>query len=361
MTLLPLLIIIIIGLFFLEKYSIKHAFDGIDYDINPNRTLIEIDEVFTLETVITNTKRLPVEFLRTGEIMPDDISLVGGEFETITCDRGNTFISDTYLMPRQKLTRTLKATLPHRGRYFFRGATLTAGSFLGLSKEIKEFHLTREVVLPPKPLETPELKQLLGKFIGDVSVNRFIMEDPVLTIGFRDYTERDPMRSISWRQTARFGKLMVKNYDYTLDLTVTVILNLETAKRERLEKTFSLTRTVCDFLEAAEIPYRFVTNATIDGTNSKAIIPDGFGGDHLVSVLRLLGMATYNTFESFENMLAKIAKGAEAGRAHILLTPEITPSTTPFLYKLRARAGREVLVITPEIMKDLETETSITI
>ena len=356
MALLPLLIVIIVGLFFLEKYSIKHAFDGIDYDIEPSSTLIEVDEEFTLETILTNTKRLPVEFLRTAEILPADIVFSGEEFKIVNYQRGAAFISDTYLMPRQKLTRMLKAALPHRGRYFFWGATLTAGSFLGLSEEIKEFHLTREVVLPPKPVETPTLHQLMGRYIGDVSVNRFIMEDPVLTIGFRDYTDRDPMRSISWKQTARFGKLMVKNYDHTLDLTVTVILNVHTSASEELETVFSLTRTVCDFLETSEIPYRLVTNATVDGTAGKSLIPDGFGGDHAVRVLKLLGRATYNYFESFIDMMAKIAHGAEQGRAHILLTPEITQPVYPFLYKLRARTGREVLVITPETLKDLETD-----
>lgn len=361
MVLLPILIIIVAGLYFLEKYSIKHIFDGIGYDIKPSGTLFEIDEAFTLETTITNTRRLPVDFLRSGEIMPDDITLLGGEFTISAYPRGSALISHTYLMPRQKIKRTLKASLPRRGNYFFRGATLTAGSFLGFAEKNKEFHLTREVVAPPKPVATPELTQLLGRFIGDISVNRFIMEDPVLTIGFRDYTDRDPMRSICWKQTARLGKLMVKNYDHTLDLTVTVILNTDSADKEGLETVFSLARSACDFLEASEIPYRLVTNAVVGGTAGRSLIRDGFGGDHALAVLELLARATYNNNESFVNMLARIAHGAEQGRSHILLAPETIPAITPFLYKLRARTGKEVLLITPETLKDLEKPEAVVI
>ena len=44
---------------------------------------------------------------------------------------------------------------------------------------------------------------VLSGFLGDVSVRRFIYEDPVLTTGFREYTGREPMKHISWTQSAR--------------------------------------------------------------------------------------------------------------------------------------------------------------
>ena len=312
--------------------------------------------------ILTNTKRskrIFASFLRTRELMPEGINLLGIEFD-IEFNNQGLLISESYLMPRKKLIRAIKATMPRRGRYFFRGATIAVGSFLGFSEVKQRFYLRREIVIPPKPLEVTELKKFLGSFMGDVSVSRFIMEDPVLTIGFRDYTGREPMRSISWKQTARFGKIMVKNYDHTLDLTVTVILNADTSVGENediLETLFSMTRTVCEFLEGSGVPYRLVTNvAAFDGIGHKHIIPDGFGSDHLTSVLELLSRATYKTFESFEDMLAKIAHTAEQGRAHILLTPEITAKASPFLQKLNARTGSETLVILPGNTKPLDVQ-----
>ena len=56
-------------------------------------------------------------------------------------------------------------------------------------------------------------------------MNRFIMEDPVLRLGYRDYTGREPIKQISWTQTARMGRMMVSCQDYTVERTVTVMLN----------------------------------------------------------------------------------------------------------------------------------------
>ena len=346
-------VVVAFGLYIIERLSLKNIFHGISYDIKPGRKMVEIDEEFTAETIITNTKFLPITSLQASEFMPEDIAFSGENFQTAMHERGKTFVSDAYLLPRRKLVRRVKVTLPRRGRYFFRGAVLTAGSFLGFSKAEKNFYFSREVVLPPRPVKSFVMEKMLGNYLGDISVTRFILEDPVLTVGFREYTGREPMRSISWKQTARSGEIMVKNYDHTLDLTVTVILNIHTTienYEERLEKLYSMTRTVCEFLEAAKTPYRFVTNVlTNEGSNWKSVIPDGLGGDHFAVILEVLARATYNHFDRFEEMMAKVARSAEQGRCHILLTPDISPSVYPFLHKLRARCGRDILILTPDI------------
>ena len=350
-----LLAVVITVFYLLEKESIKSIFNGISYDIKSSCDIVEIGEEFFLETTITNAKRLPITSLITREILPEGLALSDDNLETIPHHRGTAFVSDTYLLPRRKLTRTLKAALPCRGRYFFYGASLTAGSLLGFSTIEKNFHLTREVLLPPKAAPSLELKRMLGNYLGDISVNRFIMKDPVLTVGFREYSGFEPMRSICWKQTARAGKLMVKNYDHTFDLTVTVILNIHTLCKDfeiDVETLFSMARSVCEFLETMETPYRFVTNAaTIDGTGQKSVIPDGMGGSHLVLILKLLARATYNHFENFEEMIAKIAQTAEQGRAHILLTTDVTASAAAFLHKLRVRTGRDILILTPGMIE----------
>ena len=339
------ILVLLVGFYCLEKYSSKHAFRGIGYDIKPSRTLVEADEEFILETTISNAKWLPLDFLRLGELLPENISLSGETSSLVRTQRGTARVDCTYLGSYEELKRTCKASMPGRGVYFFWGATLSAGSISGFTEVTKEFHLTREIVVKPKPIESIELYRQLGKFVGEHSVNIFLYEDPILTIGFRDYTEHDPMRAISWKQTARFGKLMVKKFDHTLDLTTTVLLNTA-ANPEELELLLSMTRTVCDFLEAAEIPYRLVTNASIGGRARS--VPDGLGADHLAAALGLLGRVSQNARENFREILAKVAKGAEQGRAHILLTPELSADVTPFLYKLRARTGRNVLILTPE-------------
>jgi hypothetical protein len=354
------IIFLLVSLYILEKYSTKYAFHGIGYDIKPSRKLVEVDEEFALVTTIVNAKWLPVDFLRLKEILPENIILSDERFQIVSTQRGAARIDCTYLKSREELKRSFKASMTRRGAYFFWGATLTAGSISGLTEVTKEFHLTREIVVAPEPVESMELHRQLGRFIGEHSVNIFLYEDPILTVGFRDYTEHDPMRSISWKQSARFRKLMVKKFDYTLDLTTTVILNAD-AIADELEVLLSMSRTVCDFLETAEVPYRLVTNASISGTVRNSFVQDGLGSVHLSGALELLGRVSQNNPENFTEMLAKIAKGAEQGRAHILLTPELPPDVVPFLHRLRARTGRNVLILTPSMVIESDEEVLVAV
>lgn len=58
---------------------------------------------------------------------------------------------------------------------------------------------------------------MLGGFLGELSVNRYLYEDPILTAGYRSYTSGDPMRSIAWKQSVQGQGLMVKKWDYTTE------------------------------------------------------------------------------------------------------------------------------------------------
>ena len=122
-------------------------------------------------------------------------------------------------------------------------ATLLAGDLLGLSQQQRDIHQFYEIVVLPRRVEAPDLSQALGGFLGDVSVQRFILEDPVLTIGAREYTGHEPMKTISWKHSVRTGRLMVKNFDHTVENCVTVLLNVDGGTDyDTMERCFSLAR-----------------------------------------------------------------------------------------------------------------------
>ena len=248
----------------LERWSLFHGMDGVTHRHFPDRPLVDPEEPFHLVTQVKNASRRFVPFVRLRENVPLELIFSDDIFAGLAADgRSNAFSSTLYLMPRQLWQRELEVKLPRRGRYFFRGCSMQGGDFLGLSETVIYQPAQEEIIVAPAPAGDPNLPQLLGGFLGDRSVNRFIMEDPVLTLGFRDYTGREPMKSISWPQSARAGRLMVKNYDHTLELTATVLLSAQTEKTDplrlqKLEQCFSLARSVCETLEKKHIPYRFL-------------------------------------------------------------------------------------------------------
>ena len=112
----------------------------------------------------------------------------------------------------------------------------------------------------------------------------------MITIGFREYTGREPFRSISWLQSAKAGRLMVRQYDSTADLSCTVLLNTDCENEERrsewLELCYSAARNICEELERKKLAYDFKTNGIIAGAMGNwNQVGDGLGAGHLETVL----------------------------------------------------------------------------
>ena len=220
------------------------------------------------------------------------------------------------------------------------------GDFLGLQETQQEINQFREVVVAPKEWDNLELKEVLGNFLGDYSVRRFIFEDPILTIGFREYTGKEPMKMISWKQSARSQTLMVKEYNHTIEPVISVVLNVETdavEKEELLEKCFSLTRSVCSVLEEQGISYDFYTNALQTGSvGEDYMISEGLGRRHFEKVLESLGRSMYKPMFSCEKLfeLAEVSGGKDRGK--IIVTP--TEEDLGFRYQM-INANQQMLVL----------------
>ena len=246
------LIVFIIVIFLVQWYSKKAALKGIKYDYKFSKKLIETGESVELISIVTNESRRFVPFIRMVENFPKGIQALNKKvfIREDTMGLGYwSYNSSIYLMARSRLQRKLKLTFNKRGRYVFRGATLHGGDFLGLSEKREKFELSRELIVYPKLIDAPHLQEIMGGFLGDISVRRFIMEDPILTIGTREYTGREPLKQMSWKHTARTNQMMVKQFDYTTEMVVTVFLDISAVKGKTLtpgqfENCFSLARTI---------------------------------------------------------------------------------------------------------------------
>ena len=354
----------------MERYYLQNGLSRIYYDVSVSQALLEPEEEFIIRSTIENHKPLFLPYLSMEESLPYEIQIS----ETEQVDRDSTGLqvftnttsaqyeqirnaylkSSFYLMPNQKFTREVRASLPCRGRFLFRGCNLHGGDFLGLSDSDRSFPTTREVVVMPKRAPIPDIGRLVGDFLGDLSVNRFIFEDPMLTIGFSEYTGREPLRDISWSQTARMGRTMVKNYDHTVDLSLTILLNVQSANSnpdddQAVETCISMVRSLCETLEEQHIKYSFLTNAIpvgmIGGTDE---IEQGNGNRHFFAMMEMLGRLTSIGAKPFSNTILRACRTSEQGRHHILVTPDRNPEWAEPMRLLEKLSDGHILTLTPE-------------
>ena len=131
--------------------------------------------------------------------------------------KGRTVRYVTWLKPHQEASYQVEIRISKRGRYLLEPLYLSSGDFLGMTEISRRMSRVQELVVPPREQGLPALDAAMGGFLGELSVNRFLYQDPILTAGYRPYTSQDPMRSISWKQSARGLGLVSKKYDSTTE------------------------------------------------------------------------------------------------------------------------------------------------
>ena len=324
-----IIIALILVLYCTELWSIRNAMTGIRYRSNCSKILVEPDAEFDLISTISNRSRRFVPFIGLEEILPSEATV---HMENAVLRRTHTLelrlISSAYLMPKSSLERRVSLSLPARGKYLFLGANLRIGDFLGLRESGESFSSMNEIVVYPKVVPKPDVNDMLGGFLGEISARRYILEDPVLAIGAREYTGREPMKNISWNHSARLGRLMVRQFDYTIEPSVSVMLDINASPEaenasELIESCFSLARSVCMILEEKSIRYDFITNATTANAISRwSYMAEGQGSRHYYAILEGLGRASLRAFESFSSTITRIVGKQEQNKATIIITPD---------------------------------------
>jgi len=178
-----------------------------------------------------------------------------------------------------------------------------------------------------------------GGIMGDVSVRRFIFDDPTLAVGYREYTGREPMKQISWKQTAKLGRVMVRVNDFTADSDIAVLVNMEDAKPRHRERGLQIARSVCEQLESRKIPYSFISNGDLFS------VKKGLGKGHLMSILRLIGAARPACYQSFSDLVDDCTMVRGPRRSYVVVTPHLEDEGLGALERLQMHSDLEICVI----------------
>ncbi len=361
------IIAIVLLLIIAEEWWNRHAARFLEYHASLSTSRAEADEPFELISTLKNTKPLPVLFVKVIQRTPgrlklhDDKKKTGVRQSVLEGQAGQLEYS-TFIMPKEEIRMRMKVSLGARGRYLFTSASVITGDLIGLSSRTEMKEMFREIVILPKKVEAPLAKAALGSHLGQQSVNRYLYPDPVLIRGFSEYTGREPMRAISWSRSLRSGELMVKDYDFTSDLTATVLLNLDTETPlnddSLLEESISYARFCLEYLEERKIQYDLFTNGLILGQERSGLerIARGksaYGPMHLGALLEMLGrisfVGSHTSAFSLEELLQGVHARREMDRLYILVTPPLSPAQSVVVLNWEKKRGQKMLVISPEV------------
>jgi len=308
------LITILVIAFIVEKASLRIPLEQIQYKLEPSKRSVEQGEIFKLRTTLNNASRKSIPYVFIEEVFPAAVKVEESDTLNLTPD-GDFLLHRTTIFVRkhQKIKRSINVYIQRRGVFWFRQARLSFGDFLGFRQREKEFRQSKSIVVYPRRMQDERLDYVLSDILGEISVRSFLHEDPLLVMGYRDYTGREPLRSISFPQSAKRNELTVKEYDHTRDELVDLIFDISYKGDfdhyfNQVETMFSMVRTICETFERRGVSYRLITNAYYDSMEARGVNvlqSGGSGGKSFAKILEILGMASKAAMCTTEELLQK--------------------------------------------------------
>ena len=307
--------------------------------------LVEPGEQICLRYTIENPSPWPILFIGF-TLRLDSVFRVCEDEEWLLRHGGRDFTGTRverhfYLLPRRQLSGKLRFCVTRRGFFDFGKYYLETGDFLGMKPVILSEKVGLRIICTAESCEVPQLRALGGE-LGDVSVRRFILDDPSLLIGYREYTGREPMKQISWNQTAKTGSLMVRQNDYTTDQIALVLVNMDGDSRSDLERLLSLVRTVCERLEETKVPYALQSNGDL------LSLEEGQGKSQLFLIQRRIGLSQLTGFTRFPALVDSCLRQRRLRCTYIVITAEQNPAFRKAVDRLASLTESEPIVLCAE-------------
>lgn len=324
----------------------RNTLQRIAYRCEVNMSLVEPDEVATLTYRVYNTSSWPIMFV-SFSFQFDDAVEVRESDEWKARHGSHSFLADTYgrevfLLPHSGVKGTIAFSLKHRGSCRLGRIYLETGDYLGLQNEVISRDVDLRVVCTARLSDREPDIRALGGLLGEITARRFICDDPSLVLGYRGYTGREPLKDISWKQTAKLGELMVKNHDFTVDVDTAILVDMELTDKQNAERCLSLVRTATEYLEGLKIPYSLHSNGDLFETEK------GVGRKHLFEIQRRIGESHFTQYFSFDTLVRRVTGTMSGSRGYIVILPCRNPQTEACIAYLNARADVEVCVLISE-------------
>lgn len=307
-----LLLIVIVVAIMLEYRSLHIPVRFVHYHIAPSKKSVEQGEEFKINTTIENATNYNIPYLLLEEVIPNVMKIQRQEHLNLL-QSGITWIhrNTLFIKKHQRVKRSISAIIYERGVFHFREAQLFFGDFLGIKEKERIIRQNQSIVVYPQRMEDERLSKVLSDIFGEISVRSFLFADPMLVLGYRDYTGREPLRSISFPMTAKRNQMTVKEFDHTREELVDLIFDVEYKGEfdhyfDQKEATFCMMRTLCEAFEKKGISYRLITNAyyaEMDVRGVNVIQSGGSGGSSFGKILDMLGMASGASMCKTEELL----------------------------------------------------------
>ena len=330
----------------------RYCLSRVEYHRRLSAKRVFFGEEVQLEVETSNNKPLPLPWIQIDDEIPEGVTLLKGK------------TSPSYLANRVILSNMLSLSLYHkvkrrypiscqqRGVFTFGPVRIRSGDLFGFfTREVEIKQLDRLIVYPKiLPVETLGIPSMQP--IGDIRTRSHIFQDPVLTMGIREYHSGDSLRRIHWKTTARLGSLQTKVFEPTTTLDMGIFLDVRTVKPplwgvipELLELAVVITASLAK--HSIDEGYRVGVYANQNQPSSDGLvrIPPSQHSDQLQHILEALAQLHPTEIIPIAGLIANESRYLPWGSTMVVVSAQPTDALLSVLSQVR-RSGRKVVLVT---------------
>jgi len=357
-----LLAFIIIVILQSAVYSIL-AFRGFNYSCRLSYNKVNEGETIDFIETIENRRLLPMLWLKVEARFHDTLLFTKNDNTRVSA--GIFHRSVISMPPFRRIRRTYKIVCSKRGYYPLGSATITTGDLLGFSSKTMSFSSDAGLHVYPVPLKNTSIMLPSRSFMGDMVVRRYILPDPFMPAGVRDYVPGDPLNIIHWKASAKTGELVVHRREYTADSKLMVFFNID----YKAESWDAHDMIVIDTMENAlrTLAYIFTlaaahgqqtalyTNSVSTRDRNEVTVPPAFGRVHNEGLFAAMAEMQFIRTRSYHMLLREAAENIK-DMDILLMTRYLSAVMQTEIETLRRSGNKVEVFLIPESVTEQSPE-----
>ncbi len=309
------------------------------------------DETIQVAIRITNRKLLPLTWLEATDQIPLVLPLVQGQLLPTHDPKVGLLRNVLALKWYERVIRRYELRCTARGCYRLGPVHLRSGDVFTLFEEHGVGEPGDRLVVYPRIWPLAELGLASKEPFGESAAHRRLLDDPLRTIGVRDYHPEDDLRRVHWKATAHRGQLQVRVYEPAATPTLGILLNVTTFEHhwkgvlpELFESAISVAGSIATWGMGREYKVGLVANGSMPLSDQAVRVPPGRSPGQLAAILEALAGVTSFATISIGGLLRRESPRLPWGATMVVVTAIVTDDLLASILRLQS-AGRPMTLI----------------
>jgi len=336
----------------------RYCLVGLGYSRSLEQTRAFFGEQVPLTVEIRNEKPLPLAWLEVEDTLP------GRRLSLAPAHVGPSHIPGRRLLTMllsvrwyERVRRHYTVTCGARGLHPFGPATLRTGDVFGLATQELEVPGADYLLVYPKIIPLERLGLPASNPFGDVPLRRqWLFQDPMRTVGVREYGPGDSSRRVHWKATARAPgqALQVKLFEPTTTHRLHVLLNVSTSGQnwswqgydpDALEAAITTAASVANWATERGYLIGLAANARLFHSSVAARLPPSRDPRQLMHVLEALAKLVPMATMAPEDLVELEARDLAYGTTVVMVTAVATQALLHQLQRLKRGGHQPALLL----------------